>query len=68
MKKFLVKVSYEAPYLKTWEKWEEAGKIEVAIVRALRGFRSAEMRGRPIKEIKVHAIAESAISMERKEK
>lgn len=55
MKTFLVNIGIEDPYIKFFEYREKAGKIEVAIHRALMKFRKEHWRGRPLKRISVKA-------------
>ena len=55
MTNFRVEIRYEDPYPKKTEYREKAGKIEVAVARALRKFRSEFYKGRPIKKYEVRA-------------
>lgn len=56
MKNFLVSVSVNDPYAKSFDYREKAGKVEVAIARALRKFRAEQWKGRPLKEVSVKGV------------
>lgn len=66
-KQFFVKVMHEDPYLKAFNYTVSAGKIEVAIHRALVLFRKEQMKGRPIPEVYVKATAASNVKLTQKD-
>ena len=57
MRLFKVRVTVQDPYPKQFEYNERSNKVETAVHRAILRFREEEMKGRPVNEITVWALA-----------